>query len=69
MDSASPAIERRSTTRQRQAIEPDAEPEYVQPRSRSRSRQVERFEPEQPRSRSRSAPGTVSRSEEPPEVE
>lgn len=58
LDSASPAVERRSTTRRR-AIEP--EPEYYEPQPRSRSRQAERSDPEQPRSR--------SRSERQPEVE
>ncbi|MBD2090880.1 hypothetical protein H6F67_13570 [Microcoleus sp. FACHB-1515] len=67
-DSASPAIERRSTTRQRRAIEP--EPEYYEPRPRSRSRQVERSEPERSRSRVEDQPQVESKPEiEAPKVE
>lgn len=67
LDAASPAIERRTSTRERRAIEP--EPEYYEPRPRSRSRRIDRSSPAPSHSESRQPQAEDKPEAETPKVE
>lgn len=66
-DSASPAIERRTSTRQRRSIEP--EPEYYELRPRSRSRRIDRSSPAPSNSRPRQPQAEDKPEAEAPKIE